>query len=76
VRKTGKVVFVEEGPVTGGIGAEVCASIAEKCLEYLNGRIIRVGCEDSPIPSSRVLEEAMLPNTQKIAQAVRKALAW
>lgn len=76
VKKTGRLVFVEEGPVTGGVGAEVCARIAEECLEYLNGRVVRVGAENVPIPSSRALEEAVLPSKAKILEAVHKALSW
>lgn len=76
VKKTGRVVFVEEGPKTGGIGSEVCSQIAEDCLEYLNGRIIRVGAEDTPIPSSKILEEAVLPNKGKIIKAINQAFIW
>lgn len=76
VRKTGRVVFVEEGPRIGGVGAEVCSEIVENCLEYLNGRIIRVGARETPMPSSRILEDAVLPNKEKICQAIKKALTW
>lgn len=76
VKKTRKAVIVEEGPKTGGIGSEVCAQIAETCLEYLDGKIIRVGAQDLPIPSSRVLEDAVIPDEARIKEAIRKALVW
>jgi pyruvate/2-oxoglutarate/acetoin dehydrogenase E1 component len=76
VKKTGRVVFVEEGPKIGGIGAEVCSQIAENCLEYLNGRVVRVGAQDFPIPSSRPLEDEVLPNKDKIIKAIKKALVF
>lgn len=71
VRKTGHVVFVEEGPKTGGVGAEVVSQIAEECLEYLDGRIMRIGSKETPVPSSRVLEENVLPTKDDIIRAVR-----
>lgn len=76
VKKTGRVVFVEEGAKTGGVGAEVCSQIIETCLEYLDGRIIRIGALDIPIPSSQVLEKAVLPNTESIIEAVKEAFSW
>lgn len=76
VRKTGRVVIVEEGPKTGGIGAEVASGIAETALPYIDGRIIRVAASDTPIPSSADLERAVLPNTGHILSACRSALSW
>ncbi len=76
LKKTGRVVFVEEGPKIGGIGAEVCTQIAEHCIEYLDGRIVRVGAKDVPIPSSRVLEDVVIPNEQNILEAIKKAFTW
>ena len=76
VKKTGRVVFVEEGPKIGGIGAEVCSQIAENCLEYLDGKLRRVGADDLPIPSSPVLEEEILPDKEKIKKAIKEALSW
>lgn len=76
VRKTGRVVFVEEGPKTGGIGSEVCSQIIENCLEYLNGRVVRVGAEEIPIPSSRCLEDMVIPDKNKIIEGIRKAISW
>ena len=74
VRKTGKAVFVEEGIKTGGVGAEICASVAENCLWDLDGRLVRVGAEDVPVPSSRAAEALVLPDVEDIVRAVRKAM--
>lgn len=76
VKKTGRVVFVEEGPKVGGIGAEVCSQISEQCLEYLNGRVVRVGSPEVPIPSSRYLEEIVLPDRETIIEGIKKSLSW
>lgn len=64
VRRTGRLVFVEEG--TGGIGAEVCARVAEHCLPYLKGRPVRVAARDVPIPSAGPLEERVIPQVSDI----------
>ncbi|MBI3979511.1 MAG: alpha-ketoacid dehydrogenase subunit beta [Chloroflexi bacterium] len=76
VRKTGRAVVVEEGPKTGGIGAEVAAGIAEEALPYLDGRIVRVAAADTPIPAAPALERAVLPDAGQIVAACYRALRW
>jgi pyruvate/2-oxoglutarate/acetoin dehydrogenase E1 component len=71
VRKTGRLVIVEEGTRTGGVGAEVAARVAEGAYEYLDAPIRRVAAVDVPIPFSAPLEEAMLPDTDAVTTAVR-----
>jgi 2-oxoisovalerate dehydrogenase E1 component len=72
--RTMHAVTVEEGWTAGGVGAEVSAFIAENGIEYLDGPVVRVGALDTPIPASRTLENAVLPNPAKIIKAVHKAL--
>lgn len=67
VRKTGRVVIVEEGPKTGGVGAELAAGIAER---WPSTRIVRVASPDVPVPFTPVLEEAYRPDAARIAEAV------
>lgn len=76
VKKTGSLVFVEEGHKIGGIGAEVCSIVAENCLEYLNGRIVRLGSADVPIPSSTFLEQQLLPKVEDVVEAAMKSITW
>ena len=76
VAKTGHLVVVEEGVGSGGVGAEVSAIVAEKCMAYLDGPIVRVGMPKVPIPASRPLEEALLPSAADVAQAIRRALSF
>ena len=71
VKKTGKVLIVHEDSVTGGIGAEIAARISEKAFQFLDGPIRRVGALDTPIPFAPPLEEFVLPNTQRIVEALR-----
>lgn len=61
VKKTGKVIFLQEDCVTGGIGAEICAWISENCFEYLDGPVMREGSLDTPVPFAPSLEKNFLP---------------
>jgi pyruvate/2-oxoglutarate/acetoin dehydrogenase E1 component len=73
VRKTGKAVFLDEGVKTGGVGAELCAAVAENCLWDLDGRLVRVGARDLPIPAATDAEALVLPNAADVVAAVHAA---
>ena len=66
VRKTGRVVIVEEGPKTGSISAEIAAGIMERFGEYLRCPIRRVASADVPVPFTPVLENAYRPDVPRI----------
>jgi len=72
VKKTGHLLTVEEGNKSVGIGAEVSAMVTEEAFDYLDAPVRRVAAKDVPIPFNRGLEKAVLPNTQKIIDEVRK----
>ncbi len=76
VNKTGRVVIAEEACLTGGVGAEVSALIAEHCLDSLEAPIARVGAKDVPIPSSLVMEKMVLPQPEDVARAVKATLDY
>ncbi len=77
VQKTGKALVVYEDNLTGGFGAEVSAIIAEEAFDYLDGPVIRLASPDVPIsPFAGVLEQAILPNPEKILAAIRKLAAY
>ncbi len=75
-RKTGKVVIVHEATRTGGIGGEVAALIAEEAFDRLDGPILRVAAPDTPVPFASPLEEAFLPNAERIAAAAERLAAY
>lgn len=75
IRKTGKAVILEEGVVRGGIGAEICATIAENCLWDLDGQLVRVGAHDIPIPCAPESEKMILPGVDDVVKAVKKTLS-
>ncbi len=72
VRKTGRVIIVEEGYKTGGVGAEIAARIQEECFDYLDAPIQRIAAQDVPIPCSPPLEKAALPARGDIVRAIHK----
>jgi pyruvate/2-oxoglutarate/acetoin dehydrogenase E1 component len=74
VRKTSRVVIVEEGCRTGGVGAELSAIIAEEALEDLDAPIKRVAALDTPIPFSPPLEKYVLPDKESVLTAVREIM--
>lgn len=76
VRHTSKVLIVHEDTLTGGIGAELAAILAEELFEYLDGPITRVAAPDTPFPYAPPLEAAYLPNAEKILAAARKLAAY
>jgi pyruvate dehydrogenase E1 component beta subunit len=74
VRKTGRLVTVEEGCITCGVGAEITALATSEAWDALKGPVIRVAAKDQPIPFSPVLEAACAPNMQSIAGAARECV--
>ena len=77
VRKTAKLLIVHEDNITGGVGAEVAALVADEAFEYLDGPITRLCGPDVPtMPFAQTLEDAYLPTTEKIADALRKQVAY
>ena len=69
VMKTSKALVVHEDKVFGGFGGEIASIIAESAFEYLDGPVKRVGAAFTPVGFNRILESAILPNTQKILNA-------
>jgi pyruvate/2-oxoglutarate/acetoin dehydrogenase E1 component len=76
VRKTGKVVLVQEATRSCGVAAEVAALIAEEAFEDLDGPVVRVTAPDVPIPFSPPLERAVLPQVEDVRDACRELLAY
>jgi pyruvate/2-oxoglutarate/acetoin dehydrogenase E1 component len=74
VKKTGRLITVEEGSCTGGIGAEVVARIATAGFSVLKSAPIRIAAPECPIPYAKTLENAMMHSPEKIADAIRKIL--
>lgn len=77
VGKTSKVLIVHEDNKTGGLGGEVAAIIAEEAFDSLDAPIMRLCGPDVPaVPFSPTMQEAFMPNPEKIAEAIRKLAAY
>lgn len=61
VKKTSKVIILQEDSMFGGIASDISAMIMEDCFEYLDGPVKRVASLDSPIPFTKALEDQYLP---------------
>ncbi|TMD15032.1 MAG: alpha-ketoacid dehydrogenase subunit beta [Chloroflexi bacterium] len=73
VRRTGRVAVVYEANRTGGFGAEVAAELAERCFESLDAPVTRLAGPDVPaMPFSPALEQAFLPDADRIAAGLRR----
>jgi 2-oxoisovalerate dehydrogenase E1 component beta subunit len=75
-RKTGKVLVVHEDRLTGGFGGEIAALISEYAFESLDGPVRRVAAADTHTPFSPPLEEFVMPNANKIVEAIRSLAAY
>src|SRR5437762_7470358 len=73
VRKTNRLVAVEEGPLTGGWAGEVLAFVVEQALGHLDDAW-RIATPNTPIPYSPPLEDAFLPGAERIAAEIRRRL--
>jgi len=72
VRKTHRLLVVDEDYRSYGMTGEVIATVAESALDYLDAPARRLAEPDVPIPYSRPLEQYVLPNAEKIAAAARE----
>ena len=70
VKKTGRVIVVEEGWRFAGMGAQIAESIYSAAFDYLDAPIVRVTGEDVPIPYTRSLEDLAIPDRSRIVHAV------
>ena len=76
-KKTGKVLIVHEDTKAGGIGGEVAAIVSEEAFEYLDGPIMRLAGPEVPaMPYSPPLEAMFMPDTERIADAIRRLAGY
>jgi pyruvate/2-oxoglutarate/acetoin dehydrogenase E1 component len=76
VRKTSKVLIVDEANEMCAAGAQVAAVIADKGFEDLDGPVRRIATPDVPIPFSPPLEQALLPSVDRVKEAARELLEY
>lgn len=76
VRKTGKLLIAHEAPSNAGFGAEIAARISEKEFPYLDAPIKRVTGANCPVPYSKILEDAVLPQPQDLERGLRELASF
>ncbi len=75
VKKTGRLVIVDEAHKTGSVASEISATVAEEAFDSLKGPIRRVCSLDVPIPFSPAMENYVIPDVDKVQSAVREVMA-
>ncbi len=76
VRKTHRAVIAHEAVLTAGFGGEIAARIADKAFAYLDAPVKRVAAFDAPTPFAPPLEQAVLPNSEIIANTIRQTCSF
>ncbi|MGQ0615777.1 MAG: alpha-ketoacid dehydrogenase subunit beta [Acidimicrobiia bacterium] len=71
VKKTTRAVVLHEDAVRFGYGAEIASVIQEQCFWRLDRPVVRLGAKDVPVPFSAPLEDAVLPQTEQVTEALR-----
>jgi pyruvate dehydrogenase E1 component beta subunit len=71
VKKTGRIVTVEEGWRQSGVGAEIAASITEQAFDWLDAPVTRVTGKDVPMPYAANLEKLALPSVAEVVEAAK-----
>ena len=72
VKKTNRALVLHESSLTGGIGGEISAIIAEEAFEWLDAPIIRLASIDAPVPFAPQMEDYFLPQVSEIIEAARR----
>ena len=75
VRKTGRALILHEAPKTGGLGAEIAATIGERALLSLNAPVLRVTAPDITVPLAKS-EDLYYPNAERVLRSVRKLMEY
>ena len=76
VKKTSRCIILHEDTLTGGIGGEIAARLADEAFTYLEAPIKRIASPDAPVPFAPPLEEAFLPKTADIIKVSRELMAF
>ncbi|MBC8321100.1 MAG: 2-oxoisovalerate dehydrogenase [Bacteroidetes bacterium] len=76
VKKTNRALVVHEDKVFAGFGGELAALISDKAFNYLDAPVKRVGATFTPVGFNRILEQAILPDKQKIIDTIKELLEF
>jgi pyruvate dehydrogenase E1 component beta subunit len=71
VKKTGRLVTVEEGYPQSSVGAEIATRVMQQAFDYLDAPVLTIAGKDVPMPYAANLEKLALPNVGEVVQAVK-----
>jgi len=71
VKKTGRLVTVEEGFPQNSVGTEIATRVMQQAFDYLDAPVATIAGKDVPMPYAANLEKMALPNTQEVIEAVK-----
>jgi pyruvate dehydrogenase E1 component beta subunit len=71
VKKTGRLVTIEEGWRQSGVGAEIAARVMEEAFDYLDAPVLRITGKDVPMPYAANLEKLALPSVAEVVEAAK-----
>jgi pyruvate dehydrogenase E1 component beta subunit len=74
VKKTNRIVTIEEGWPFAGIGSEIAAIMMEECFDWLDAPVKRVSGKDVPLPYAANLERLAVPEVEDIVVAAREVV--
>lgn len=74
VKKTNRIVIMDEEPKTGSVASEIAAIVAEEAFNYLDAPIKRVCAPDTPIPYSSILEKFWMPDEENLIEAINEII--
>ena len=75
VQKTSRCVVAHEAVTRGGYGAEIAAVVQERCFDYLDAPVGRVGSKFAPLAFAPVMEQFIIPHAADVLAAIRRAVA-
>jgi 2-oxoisovalerate dehydrogenase E1 component beta subunit len=76
VKKTGRLIVLHEDTLTGGLGGEIAARVADQAFLYLEAPIKRITAPDTPVPFAPPLEEFFLPKSSDVNRVAKELMAY
>jgi 2-oxoisovalerate dehydrogenase E1 component beta subunit len=76
VKRTGRMIVLHEDTLTGGLGAEIAARVADQAFIYLEAPIRRIAAPDTPVPFAPPLEEFFLPKSSDVIRVSKELMAF
>lgn len=75
VKKTGRLMVVEEGVLRAGVGSEIAAEIQESCFDYLDSPIKRIGSKNYLIPLTPTMAKSIIPDSELVQNEIKSILS-